>query len=388
MINTFYQMDILNSGKGFYIALLIGFFFGFILERAGFGSSRKLSGVFYFRDMAVIKVMMTAMVTTMIGLAIFTGLGLINPLSQIYHMKTYYGTHLISGLIFGVGFVVSGWCPGTGAVGAASGKIDAMVFIVAGVLGSILYNEVYPIIKPLSVLGQSKGNVTGVDGVTTIYHSLKMSRYAFTIIFVFIAISFIWMVEYIEKNKSSEIFAGEYFGTDFLKKFSKVYILVAITLIVFVFSDQSEKNNQYSNSNFNISAYLESIEQADDHIDPEELAGYLYSGNTKIALIDIRSPAEFNKFHLKGAHNISMKDLPEMIARFDAYEKVVLYSNGMTHPAQARDLLYQMGYTNIYMLTDGLNGFITQILKPSSLRAEPLHPDEMRRINEWRHFFL
>ena len=59
MISTFYGMDQLvmaPSGKTFLAAMMIGLLFGFALERAGFGSSRKLAAIFYFRDMTVLKV--------------------------------------------------------------------------------------------------------------------------------------------------------------------------------------------------------------------------------------------------------------------------------------------------------------------------------------------
>ena len=60
----------------------------------------------------------------------------------------------------------------------------------------------------------------------------------------------------------------------------------------------------------------------------------------------------------------------------------------MTHPAQARDALFRIGFTNVYMLTDGLVGFIERILKPASLRTEPLSAERRARINSWRQYFL
>ena len=68
MINTFYGIDQLvtsPSAKTFLAAMVIGLFFGFALERAGFGSSRKLAGIFYFRDMTVLRVMFSALITAM-----------------------------------------------------------------------------------------------------------------------------------------------------------------------------------------------------------------------------------------------------------------------------------------------------------------------------------
>ncbi|MBL6995541.1 sulfurtransferase, partial [Desulfobacula sp.] len=67
---------------------------------------------------------------------------------------------------------------------------------------------------------------------------------------------------------------------------------------------------------------------------------------------------------------------------------IVLYSNGMTHPAQARDVLFRMGFSNAYLLTDGLDGFINQCLRPVSLRPEPVPESNAREINQWRQFFL
>ncbi len=139
MIRTFFGLGTLDSPNAFFTALLIGVFFGLALERAGFGSSRRLAGIFYFRDMAVLKVMFTALLTAMLGFSVFIGLGLIDPATEVYYMKTYYAAYKIAGLIFGVGFVMGGWCPGTAAVGLASGKIDALVFLAGAVIGAALH---------------------------------------------------------------------------------------------------------------------------------------------------------------------------------------------------------------------------------------------------------
>ena len=63
----------------------------------------------------------------MLGLVYAYSFGLITQ-EEIYLMPTVYGAQIVGGLIFGVGFVMAGWCPGTAAVGMASGKLDALVF--------------------------------------------------------------------------------------------------------------------------------------------------------------------------------------------------------------------------------------------------------------------
>jgi len=133
---------------------------------------------------------------------------------------------------------------------------------------------------------------------------------------------------------------------------------------------------------------LAEIEAAKDHMEPEELADRLIQGDAGLVLVDIRPAEEYAEFHIRGAVNMAMADLPEALAGRENKGIIVLYSNGMTHPAQARDALFRLGYTNVYMLTDGLVGFVDGILKPASLRMEPLPAEQTARINSWRQYFL
>jgi uncharacterized membrane protein YedE/YeeE len=118
------------------IATLIGLAFGWTLERAGLGSAPKLAGQFYLTDLTVFKVMFSAIVTAMLGAFWLSRLGILD-LSQVYLPETFLLPQLAGGLLFGVGFVVAGLCPGTSCVAAATGRGDgAMVTLgmFAGVL--------------------------------------------------------------------------------------------------------------------------------------------------------------------------------------------------------------------------------------------------------------
>ena len=121
-------------------AAAIGVGFGFVLERAGFGSARKLTAVFYLTDMAVVKVMFTAIVTAMVGVYVLAAAGLLD-LDEIYLVPTNYGAQFLGGLVFGAGFIVGGYCPGTAVAAGATGRIDAMVFILGIVAGIGVYAE-------------------------------------------------------------------------------------------------------------------------------------------------------------------------------------------------------------------------------------------------------
>lgn len=92
---------------GLVVAFAIGLGFGFFLERAGFGSARKLVSQFYLNDLAVFKVMFTAIVTAMLGTTYLAWMGVLD-LSLVYLTPTWLWPQVVGGLVLGVGFVVGG----------------------------------------------------------------------------------------------------------------------------------------------------------------------------------------------------------------------------------------------------------------------------------------
>jgi hypothetical protein len=125
------------------IALVLGLGFGFALERAGFGSARKLTAVFYLYDMAVVKVMFTAIVTTMVGLFVLATLGLLD-LRELYVEPTNYVAQIGGGLLFGAGFIIGGYCPGTSMAALATGRKDGIMFALGMLAGVLAYAQWTP----------------------------------------------------------------------------------------------------------------------------------------------------------------------------------------------------------------------------------------------------
>jgi hypothetical protein len=132
-------------------ALVIGAAFGASLERAGLGSARKLMGQFTLRDLTVVKVMFTAIVTAMLG-AFWLGYAGLLDLSRVYVPETWLAPQLVGGLVFGAGFVVAGLCPGTACVAAATGRGDGAL-VMAGLLTGALAAGVA--FEPLRALYES-----------------------------------------------------------------------------------------------------------------------------------------------------------------------------------------------------------------------------------------
>lgn len=123
-------------------AFVIGVGFGWALERGGMGDAWKLAGQFYLRDLAVFKILFTAVVTAMLGAFWLARLGWID-LNAIALPETAPLAQAVGGALFGVGFVVAGLCPGTSCVAAVSGKLDGVVAVVGMLAGVILFAELW-----------------------------------------------------------------------------------------------------------------------------------------------------------------------------------------------------------------------------------------------------
>lgn len=128
------------------LAVVFGFFFGLSLERGGMGNPHRLTGVFYLRDFAVPKVMFTAILVASIGLYLLSDLGLLD-LSRVWIIQTYFWPQLAGGALFGIGFVVSGYCPGTAMAGLATGRLDALVVMLGIGAGSLLFAVLFPVLE-------------------------------------------------------------------------------------------------------------------------------------------------------------------------------------------------------------------------------------------------
>lgn len=363
MIESYYSGEALGTPSAFLASLLIGCLFGLILERAGFGSSRRLSGVFYLSDMTVIKVMFTALLTAAILLPLVWGLGIAEP-AGMFMLPTVYGAAAIGGVLFGVGFVTGGWCPGTAVVGAASGKYDAMLFLFGTLLGSIFFNETFTVISPLYKWGDV--------GFSLVYEVLGLPLWFFLLAMSLCAWGVFALCTRLEQPNVVE--------TGWQR--SPIPVLIAVFVVLSL--SLSALPDHFSLGSEDVIAHLEAEK---DHVEPVDLARMLIAGDREVLVVDIRTPQEFMRFNIRGAVNVKPDNLRQYLAGVGSNVKVVLYSNGMTHPAQIRDEMHRQGVRNIYMLTDGLEGFKESCLKPVSLRSEPISPDLAKEIGEWRIYF-
>jgi uncharacterized protein len=136
------------GAAGLGVALGVGIAFGWGLERAGLGSARKLAGQFYGTDFTVLKVLFSAIATAMLGVFWLAELGVLDP-ARVYVPETWLLPQAVGGVLFGVGMVAAGLCPGTSCVAAAAGRRDGVAVMGGMLAGILLFTAAFPLLERL-----------------------------------------------------------------------------------------------------------------------------------------------------------------------------------------------------------------------------------------------
>ncbi len=161
-----FEYGLFGEGASLIIALIIGFFFGLFLERGGLGNPHKLTGVFYLKDFTVPKVMFTAILVASGGLYLLGDLKVLD-VSKMWIVPTFFWPQIAGGFLFGLGYLVAGYCPGTAVTGLAGGRIDAFVTMLGMIAGSLVFAVIYPAIENFYLSsGMGTATLPGILGVS------------------------------------------------------------------------------------------------------------------------------------------------------------------------------------------------------------------------------
>lgn len=137
------------------LGLITGCLFGFLLQKGGVLRFDRQVGALLFRDMTIIKFMLSAILVGSVGLQLMAESGMIT----LSHKAMNVGAVVIGGLLFGAGWAVAGFCPGT-AVGALGEGRWTALFVIAGMLaGAALYAEAYPTLKTTVLTWKDYGKI-------------------------------------------------------------------------------------------------------------------------------------------------------------------------------------------------------------------------------------
>ena len=168
------------------LGLVMGFIFGFLLQKGGVAKYDVIMGQLLLKDFTVIKIMLTAIVVGMIGIYLMKGMGLV----QLHPKPGSVGMTVVGGLIFGIGFALLGYCPGTISAAIGQGNLDALLGGLIGIIiGSGIFAHLYPKLE-----GFLK---KGWFGEITFPEYLKVNPWIVIIPLCLLIIFFLYVVELI-----------------------------------------------------------------------------------------------------------------------------------------------------------------------------------------------
>ncbi len=145
--------------------LITGIIFGFLLQKARVIRYDKQLAALRLMDMTIVKYMFSTVLVAMVGIYLLNDLGLV----KLSVKTTVLGGNVIGGLIFGAGWALLGYCPGTSLGALGEGRYDSIWGIVGMLAGAALFAEFFPLIKRTVLTWGNYGKIT-IPGILGVNH--------------------------------------------------------------------------------------------------------------------------------------------------------------------------------------------------------------------------
>ncbi len=345
------------------IFVFVGIGFGFMLEQAGFGRSTKLAAQFYFKDFAMFRVMFTAVITAMVLIYGAVAIGILD-FRKVYVPGTFLWPIALGGFILGVGFLIGGLCPGTSIAGAATLKLDAMVFLGGVFLGVFVFGESVPFFMDLWT--------TSDFGRLTLPEWLGIPAGVVVLLIVVFALLLFWGSEVLEKklggSDPAEAPKARYYA-------AAAIVLVAL-IVLFI---GSPTTGDY----WDAVAQEEQarIDNREVQIHPGELLGLMNDTFVNLIVLDVRDERDYNQFHLRAARQIDPNQAaveaaaPKLIG-LHPRTVIVTMSNDEREATEAWKTLVANNVINAYVLEGGMNEWL-DIFGENAEPRPAAYPDQL-----------
>ena len=175
------------------LAGIFGLLFGFILQKSGASNPQHIINMLRLKDFRLVKIILLAIGLSSLMLFALSTLGVIEA---HFSVKTAYVGVLVGGLIFGIGWAVSGFCPGTSVAALGTGRKDAFIFVGGGLIGAFLFMLVYGSIKNTALFdtlfgGKATLANTGIEKYNSLIDTIPAAYVAGGIAILFIAFAFL-----------------------------------------------------------------------------------------------------------------------------------------------------------------------------------------------------
>ena len=138
------------------LGLVTGVLFGFLMQKGRVLRFEKQVNAMLLRDMTILKFMLSAIIVGMVGIYLLNDMGLI----AIRHKTMDVGAIGIGGILFGLGWAIMGFCPGTSIGALGEGRWHAVWAILGMITGAGIYAEIYPFFVRTVIAGKDWGKIS------------------------------------------------------------------------------------------------------------------------------------------------------------------------------------------------------------------------------------
>lgn len=347
--------ELFGKFGAYMIYLVIGIGFGAVLEMAGFANSPKLAAQFYFKDMTVLKVMFTGIITAMVLIFLASGLGLLDY-DAIWVNPTYLWPGIVGGLIMGVGFIIGGFCPGTSLVALAVLKIDGLFFALGAFFGIFLFGET---VDHFAIFWNSS-----FYGRLTIQDWLGVPTGFVVVGVILMALFMFWGGEQLERIFGKRDLAkdpkGRYVG-------AVVFVVVAVAVLFIGQPTIDEKWNRIADEKQPL------LDNREVQIHPGELLKLMTDDTNNLVMLDVRDEADYNLFHVQDARRVDLKDMHMTALELQTLPTntvIVTMCNNEVRSTQAWKYLVAEKTPNVYILEGGINYWL-DLFEHGNYNASP-----------------
>lgn len=143
------------------IGLITGVVFGFLLQKGRVLRFEKQIGALLLKDMTILKFMLSAIIVGMIGIYLLNDFGVI----ELKHKSMNLGATVIGGMLFGLGWSIMGFCPGTSIGALGEGRWHAVWAIIGMIAGAAIFAELFPFFKQTVLRWKDWGKISLADGL-------------------------------------------------------------------------------------------------------------------------------------------------------------------------------------------------------------------------------
>ncbi len=339
---------VLGKVGAYAVYLLIGIGFGAALEAAGFANSRKLAAQFYLKDMTVLKVMFTGIITAMVLIFLASAVGILNY-NALYVPATYLWPGIVGGLIMGVGFILGGFCPGTSIVALASLKIDGFFFFLGLLAGVFVFGETIGIFADFWYSSHM--------GRFTLPEWLNLPTGVVVFLVVLMAVGAFWMAE-----RAEGAFGEGKTDARPVRPITRLAAAAGLTVMAVVVMGMGQPTPADKWRRI-ADEYSPLLEGREVQISAGEFINVAGNSQINLMVLDVRNERDYNLFHLVDSRRVTLEDIGDGLLTDEFLEEpsntlFVLVSNDEINSTEAWKLLVSESVLNVYLLEGGINGWL------------------------------